>query len=213
MSRNLKIQPNFSQHPIIKSSRDVKSLVIYFGSSTRMFEGIGEAFPNLESLWIHDTSLKFIERRNLANLPNLNKLELLDKNIEFLAEESFYDLPNLGSLNLFKCELENLPEKLLWHLKKLTFFGAGVNRIKHLNIDFFKENLQIAEIDFRNNQLQVIQIDFTIYLKIVDLILDNNDCIDMRFSIKRPQLSSGSIQEVQKHINVNCKEKSRVGYW
>jgi Leucine-rich repeat (LRR) protein len=207
LTRSLKVVPEFSQHTKIKNANDVKSLCIYIGKSTRIFSGIGEAFNNLEVLWVHDKSLKFIDRTNFAYMFKLQKLELLDKDrIEFIAKDSFWQLPSLKSLNLFKCQIRELPKNLLAYSSKLEILGAAFNNIKHLHRDFFKYNPEIAEIDFRNNQLQIIDADFTVLPKIIELSMDYNDCIDATYSIKSPNLSTmKSLKQLQLRISLNCK--------
>lgn len=209
-SRNLKIRPRFDQHPTIKSADYVRSLVLYFGNSTRIFAGISEVFRNLEALWIHDRSLLFLERSNFAKLPKLTRLELLNKQIEFIAEDTFWDLPNLESLNIFKCEIGELSRNLLANSRKLRYFDARFNKFRYLDANVFRNNLLMEEIDLSNNQLQVIDFDFTKLPKLLVVTFDYNDCIDEKYSAKYPLTSTvATLQELMEMIYFHCKLKSR----
>jgi Leucine-rich repeat (LRR) protein len=205
-TRDLKIQTNFASHPMIKSPDGVKSLVIYFGASSYIFNGLGKAFKNLELLYIPDNSLRILERSNFFNMTKLRRLELYDKQIEFIAEDSFSDLPNLEILSMFKCGVDEFPDKLLHNLKKLKKFEAVFNRITFLHADFFSNNLEIEEIAFRNNQLKVIEVDFLKFPKLKSLRLDYNDCIDASFIVTNT--ATISLKELQSIINDKCKKNN-----
>lgn len=209
MTRNLKIRPNFTDHPTIKTAENIKALVIYFGPSNHILSGIGEAFPNLEQLMIHDNSIKFYERQNFVNLKKLKVLDMQNKQIEFMAEDSFFDLENLEKLSFFQNEIESLPKRLLVNLKKLKQLICSFNKISKIDKDFFRNNLEVEEIDFRNNLLKQIDVDFTKFSKIIELSFKSNDCIDSFFSKKHfYAYSLTSVDEVQKVIEEHCKENS-----
>lgn len=181
----------------------MKNLVIYFGASNYIFNGLGENFKNLEFLYIPDNSLKILERSNFANMTKLTFLELFDKQLEFIAEDSFWDLPNLEILDLYKCGIDELPKTLLKNLKNLKNFEAVFNRITFLDKEFFANNLNLEVIIIRNNQLKVIDVDFTKFSKLKTLRLEHNDCIDA-------STNSISIREIQDIVNLRCKLNSET---
>lgn len=81
ITRNLRIFPNFTQHPTIKESSTVVNLAIYFGASTIILTGLGVAFPNLRRLYINDHALTLIFRSDLVNMTRLIKLEITWKSL------------------------------------------------------------------------------------------------------------------------------------
>jgi Leucine-rich repeat (LRR) protein len=206
ITKNLKILPSFVDHPTIKNGRNIKGVVLYFGKAKHIFAGIGESFPNLANLWIHDPSLRVIERRDFVGLSNLKILNLIDKEIDFLPEDVFWDLPNLVYLNLSKGKISKLHKNMFKNMKNLRKFDFGLNKLKHIDKDLFDNNLELEDVEFRSNLLKTVEFDFRKLTKLKDISFNLNDCIDKRFTSLQPIFSTNpSVEALQKIIDENCR--------
>jgi Leucine-rich repeat (LRR) protein len=182
---------------------DVQSLTISDAKMTFMpdFSLVTRQFPQLKQLYISNSGLKYVERKQLASFHQLTQLVLVENLIEHLAEDVFNDLVNLESLYVVYCKIRELPPKLLWKLPKLKTFRAARNRIELIPRDFFKYNRELESFEIAGNRITRIEVNLTLLPKLKSLDLTDNDCIteencydcDMR-----------QLREIQEKINFNC---------
>lgn len=205
----MKIFPTFSNHPTIKSTVEIKSVVINLENLPRIIYGIGEAFINLQGLWIRGNLVSCLERSHLEKLHGLIRLEIAESNqIEFVAEDALWDLPMLRFLELFKCGITKLPKDFLKYSTKLEIFGASINKLTHIHKDFFKNNPELNTIYLQNNKLISINFDFTSLTKLNDIHLNSNDCIKERFTEGAPDASTVmSVRELQLILDRDCRQR------
>lgn len=197
MTRNLKIQPNFSNNTEVKNAADVKQLELRVGS-THIVAGLGETFPNLEDVMITYQTIKFIEREDFADMPHLTGLRLFENKIEFLPENVFYDLPNLKKLFLSDNRIKKLPEKIFKNLQKIDFVNIENNRIEHLSKNLFINNVEIENIQASGNPFKIIDVDFTKLTQLWRLGLQPGNCVNFW------AVGKVKIPEVQQLVNSNC---------
>lgn len=122
---------------------------------------MGEAIPNLSILSIGFFTIKFVERRDFANMSQLIVLELHNFVTDFLPDDLLADLPNLKKIVMKSSRIEKIPEKLLINQKNLKYLSFRGNQIKILEKDSFKYNLKLEEISLELNFFKQIFVDFT----------------------------------------------------
>lgn len=184
------------QHERFKNGLDVQHVHIDFKPSERIFQGIGESFPNLNNLEIGH-SIKFIERSNFENMKQLRTLSLSFNSIRFIPEDAFMDLPNLGTLRLWYINLEKLPENLFANLKKLKFVELSNNKLGYLPKDLFANNLELTDIQLTATELNKIDVDFTKLTKISYISLSRAGCIDGGYY-------GSNVRKLQDEIKIKC---------
>ena len=205
MQKNLKIRPNFDQHDEIKKPEEVKELVMKFGESTQIFQGIGQFFINLEKLWIINSQIEVVSRSDFADLKQLKDLVLSENPIKFSTEDVFWDLEAMDRLDMNRCELKTLPENLFKNLKKLRDLDVGSNELMRLPKNLFADNLQLEAVNLIGNKLQKIEVDFTKFPNIKQIELRFNVCINEVFLTEKPEDSTiSTTQELQAKINRSC---------
>jgi Leucine-rich repeat (LRR) protein len=164
------------------------------------FTLVTKQFPKFKQLWITDSGLKYVERRQLASMPQLTRLSLYGNHIEDLPEDAFNDLVNLERLHVAVNQIKVLPPKLLWNLPKLKDFDANENQIELIPRDFFKNNRQLEEVWINDNKITRIEVDFTLLTKLNYLDLKTNNCsseVCLPCDIEK-------LRQIQQEINRNC---------
>lgn len=134
---------------------------IVFSPLEHLLTGIGETFPNLESLTILGESVKLIQRQDFANMKQLTALDLYGLSIEFLSVDLLTDLPNLTEIKMKSCKLDKIPEKLFENQRDLKTLDLDDNRIEVLEKDLFKFNLKLKWVYVDKNNLKQIFVDFS----------------------------------------------------
>jgi Leucine-rich repeat (LRR) protein len=165
------------------------------------FTLVTKQLPKFKELWITDSGLKYVERRQLAKMPQLTQLSLYFNHIEHLPEDAFNDLVNLEELYVSYNHIKVLPPKLLWNLPKLKQFGASDNQIELIPRDFFKTNRQLEDLWIQDNKITRIEADFTLLPKLGFLNLKRNTCISE--GLCNP-CNIEKLRQIQQEINRNC---------
>jgi Leucine-rich repeat (LRR) protein len=135
------------------------TLRINFEPFNHIFDGMGEAFKNLEKLYIASQQIKFITRSNFKHLENLKQLYLNDNEIQHLPEHVFSDLTNLQNLFIDSNRIEELPSKIFMNLKNIQLIDLSNNRIKHFPSDLLSGNLQLHIFSSNGNPGNTSNID------------------------------------------------------
>lgn len=195
MTRNLKIQPSLKQ---TTDAANVQALVLNFPYSTHIFSGIGENFPNLQSLSIFNQPIIFVDRENFYNMTQLVRLGLFENKIEFLPHDVFDDLMDLEQLFLFDNRIKNFPRKIFDNLRKIKVINFDGNKIENLSKDLFINNVKLERIYAQRNPLRTIDVDFTKLSNLDYLNLQNAKCVNFWARIK------SEVQKVQEIVNQNC---------
>lgn len=156
--------------------------IIYFEvkkQNTTFFpNNVGYLFPNLKYVLNEASGLKFVERKNFANMGKVKELSLAHSLIESVPFDSFFDLVNI--------------EKIYFHFNKLTSFHkntfdkninllhvyAYANRIEFLPAGLFSTNNKLIGIHFDNNQIKKIDLVLNPQRQYERLNFRNNACID-----------------------------------
>jgi Leucine-rich repeat (LRR) protein len=182
---------------------DVEAVRIYNANVTFIpdLTLVQRQIPKFKQLYIIDSGLKYVERRQLAKMPQLKFLSLYRNLIESLPEDAFSDLVNLEYLIVSNNQIKVLPPKLLWNLPKLKTFGARDNQIELIPLDFFKNNRQLKWLSFRYNEITRIEVDFTLLPKLTILNLNSNTCIG---EVCNWSCNIDLVRQIQEKINGDC---------
>jgi len=179
----------------------------------------------LQHFWAHENEIESLDKDFFSKNKNLMQVNLWNNKIESVHPESFKLLNKLKYLylggnriseldeNIFhenvqlevlylgSNKIKVLPKKLLWTLKNLDHFNAGINQIEVIDRDLFLNNKVVQYLTFSVNKLKIISVDFTKLLKIKQVDLRANTCIDLEF---RDDNNAITLTEIQQAINTNC---------
>jgi len=170
--------------------------------------GIGTTLPRMKHFLFRKSSIKFLQRRDFANMRQLQKLNLSFNKIGKINHEIFYDLPRLELLDLRSNEIYSLPSDLLSNAPRLKIFIAEGNLLEEVSHKLFRNNKQIEEIHFGQNEILNIDVRFTALknLRIVDLRQNVGECDIMLkiFRNDRETLKSSKRKRFQLKVKESC---------
>jgi Leucine-rich repeat (LRR) protein len=183
----------------------VKNVEIDFTPFSKILNGIGQHFPNLEKLTIR--GIKFTHKENFEHLNKLKQLILSENQNLRLFDNSFLHLKNLENLDLSDCKIENLPENIFEKQRKLKLLDLGENLLTSLDVGLFENNIKLEIIRLSFNNLQTIRVNFTKLPKLKTLRFSVNDKICNK-SFDNREITflsrSPSIHQFQTKINQKC---------
>jgi Leucine-rich repeat (LRR) protein len=137
---------------------------------------IGVNFPQLKTLLITKSSLKYIEWRDFKYLNHLHTLSLHDNKISHVSQCAFQYLESLVRVILDGNHLVALSESLFENLPNLEYFSVSFNNITQLKADLFANNPQLKEVVVRNNYLNRIEVNFQTMKGIEYIDFSGNEC-------------------------------------
>jgi len=152
--------------------------------------GLSDQFPNLKRIGIHH-SLHNVRSGSLNGLMELIKLNFSHNVLEQLPEKLFTDNGGLRIIILKNNSLSFLPAGLLEGLYSLGNIDLSNNKLTSLPEALFSNNFILEYIDLSHNQLTVIPANSFDGLKLKNLNLSSNDCVDLNvfdFEIEMPEL-------------------------
>jgi Leucine-rich repeat (LRR) protein len=91
-------------------------------------ERLGRFFPNVESLEIHDSKLKAVEKKDLQQFPKLERLLLNGNNIKVLPGDLFEKNPEIRAVLIRGNQITHVGQNLLKPLKKLEYVNFDGNK-------------------------------------------------------------------------------------
>lgn len=115
---------------------------------------LGGPFKNIRNLKVHNSGVKYVQRKSFLGLLGLVILELRDNAIESIPESAFWDLNHLEYLSLHNNKIQNLEPKLFSRLLCLNFLTFASNQINALEDNIFENNPNLVELDAENNLLK-----------------------------------------------------------
>lgn len=169
---------------------------------------IGAALPRMKHLLFRKSTVKFLRRKDFADMRQLQKLNLSFNKIGRISHEIFYDLPQLELLDLRFNEIYSLPSDLLSNAPRLKIFIAEGNLLEEVSHKLFRNNKQIEEIHLGQNEILNIGVRFTALknLRIVDLRQNVGECDIMLkiFRSDRESLKSSKRKRFQMKVHETC---------
>jgi len=186
-SPHVEVNSVIGNHVNVKTLEKVFYIVINgMESIDYLPNNVGHFFPNLDSIVIHRSNLKVIERSNFESMPDLTSLDISFCPIAELHEDAFNDLQNLTELSLHNLSLVTLPQKLLWKLEELDELDLSHNIFEHFPDNFFSDDLSssLTWLSLSFNRITILQERLLWNLEnLHDLNLSNNliECIPSDF--------------------------------
>lgn len=214
-----------------ESVRGEQNLQIDFDrKSPQIIQGIGLAFPDLRSLSVRaDHNFKSIERSDFASMSKLKRLSLYGNKVGFIAADALYDLVKLERLILENCGMRKFSSDLFSKLNRLTFLSLAGNSLRKISENAFEylpnlyslsltknrigklpknlllNNTKIEQFFCRDCGLEKIGIDFSVFPRMKEVFLEDNECIDEIFSYYHPDLKTiNTIRALQEKIFSDC---------
>lgn len=105
-----------------RSNSDVTGFVTGSKELKVIPSGIGNYFPNIQSLTLQSTSISSINKNDLKEFPNLKALEIFDSNLEVIPADCFQNNPHLEWIDLHLNKIASIDGKVfdgLVNLKSL----------------------------------------------------------------------------------------------
>lgn len=158
-------------------NENVSEFRIEFGKNVEfMLEDLSKTFPNLDTMYVYDTSVKSLTKNNFYGLNKLKSLLFVNGILSSLDEDSFDDLESLNSLDLYYNEISSLPANIFSKLLNLYALGLNNNKLINLDARSFKNNHNLRSLGLAYNKLRSFEIGlFDTQTNLVNLFLYNNE--------------------------------------
>lgn len=128
--------------------------------SSSMPDGLDRHFRAIETLIIHDSELKYIQRANfIGSLTQLEVLSLFGNKIESIPQDAFYDLVDLRHLDVEDNFLVSLHPEMLARSSNLMVFAAGSNKLVEIHKNFFASCPKLWKVFLDGNQIENFEFD------------------------------------------------------
>lgn len=175
-SQNTTVISIIGKHLSNKTNDDVLQIYIDKQETTYLPKGLQNHFPNIISMVVITSQVKFIRKQDFRGLEKLKQISLGDNEIQTVPQDTFVDLRDLEQIYLY------------------------LNHLEEVNSDLFKENFKLKAILLDHNKLRLIGSQIFTHLKnLKNVDLDGNACINKKY----PETSfSGLIQEMSN----NCRD-------
>ncbi|CRL08203.1 CLUMA_CG020936, isoform A [Clunio marinus] len=159
---------------------------------------------NLKSLIINSHKIKFIDPNAFYHLEGLEELILKDNQIKELAESTFDKLKNLRVLNLSGNSLTTIPDSIFDNLLKLQNISLENNKINKIDSPIFKYNSKLEHVWLKDNNLKALHPRIFDNLPLLKQIwLEGNDCINENFD-------RNNISQIQFAIMRRCQQVAEI---
>lgn len=158
--------------------------IIYFEvkrqNTTYFPNNIGNLFPNLKYVLNEGSGLKYVERKNFANMAKVKELSLAHSLIESVPFDSFFDLINVEKIYFHFNNLKSFHKDTFSMNVNLVHVYAYIykNRIEFLQAGLFDKNLKLIGMHFDYNQIKQIGLVFNRQIKYDRLNFRGNVCIN-----------------------------------
>lgn len=166
-------------HLTYMSDKNVYALRIADQKTVYMPNGVGIFFPNILSLQVLQSNLKFLSIENFSGLEKIKDANFWSNSLENIEENTFHSMKSLEGIYLSQNSIEIVHSGTFRNLKSLKIIELQNNKIKYLPIGLFQENANLEKIVLFNNAINSIPFGLFSHLtnlKALDLI--NNKCIN-----------------------------------
>lgn len=199
-TRDSQIQELHGNHKPGRSNQDIATFYAFNPTLRYIPKKLGSLFPNLKTLLITKSNLRFIEFRDFKNMKKLLKLYLPENRIEKIPICAFRHVENLEIIDFNGNIIKELNEDTFLNLPNLEYFSANDNQIEHLEGGLFRNNHNLKKISMQQNKLLIIEVNF-MKIKGIELVdLRFNPCVNLSFGCcKGPAL-----REFQNYTSGSC---------
>ncbi|KAL7026929.1 hypothetical protein ACKWTF_005238 [Chironomus riparius] len=127
----------------IENNHDVKFLP----------ENIGDLFPNLEKIFIKNTSISKVPNKVMKKLKKLKVLNLPDNNLLELDPEMLDDIPLLEEVDFSGNKIEKLPKNIFKKVPKLKIISFENNEFTEMEPEIFESLPHLTKITMDGDDL------------------------------------------------------------
>lgn len=175
-NHNARITQIQGHHENMRSSDEVFSLRIENIRTIEYFTNdFFVKFPNIQSLVIHKTSLKFLLRGDFAMADNLVNIHITHTDLTDLEDYVFHGTRILKMLNLRENKIRGVAENAFKGLSTLKFLTLSFNEIQSLHVNVFKDLSYLEQLSLSTNKIQHIDEHlFTKNRNLEIIFLDHN---------------------------------------
>lgn len=189
-----------------RTDDDVRIVWIRNSNTPFMIQQIFTTFPNLDELYIHNSSLAsinipesaqlsevYLDNNNITRIQNgafgsqsnLWYLNLRENNIQEIEEDAFLGLSALETLNLIGNHIETLAPRTLHPLTNLTVLDFERNSFTSINDEWFSQNSRIRILFLEFNQIdEVSPRFFGRFDNLEHVDFSGNVCVNRNFYIE-----------------------------
>lgn len=169
-------------HQFGKTDSDVVEFNTTNQKTDYLPHGLAEKFVNLEIVFVIESGVKAITRKDFEIMTNLKEIALYGNQINEIPANCFDDLINLKKLSLSKNRIKYLPNEVFYHLPNLVEVYISSNKLEALPSNLFKNNPHMLKISLQKNNLKSIGSGIIINLKELKAVsLQDNTCINDSF--------------------------------
>lgn len=186
------------------SNKDLNDLAIINQKTVFIPDGLGRTFEKLKQLEIISSQLKFVFRRNFAEMKFLIDLRLDDNFLERISSDVLWDLKSLQWLSLTGNRIKTLPDDLLIKCSQFVWFTADENEIISFDEKILQSNSKLEMISMRRNKLMKIRFEIDNFSEISVIDFRDNLCVDATADKNQDVEPFENIQEI---IRVNCSRE------
>ncbi|KAL7013281.1 hypothetical protein ACKWTF_015317 [Chironomus riparius] len=154
------------QHKLGHSDGNVKHLRIFNGNKLKFFSSIFcQKLPNLEVIFINETSVELFDENSLSSCKNLKYLFVEFNRIRVVPENLLTQNSKLLKFWIQNNPLTTLPENLFLNQKELEDLDLSKNQINFLPSNIFRPLTKLQVLYFYNNKLQSINPEWFVNLQ------------------------------------------------
>lgn len=133
----------------------------------------GKSNSDVEVLSVKNDNSRLIARFLSYHLPNLKSIRILYSSLRYLYEDTFYGLENLIVVDMSHNHLTEIPKKLFEQNKKIFFVDLSNNKLKRISIETFEMFDTSKILRIANNPCTAAKSSF----EIKELSTDLSKCI------------------------------------
>lgn len=181
-SQNVKIVRVLGAHKLNKSNSNVFELRIVNQTMEYIPKDLGKLLLNLKKVWIENSKLKEIEKKNFEGFESITHLTIQSNQIEQITDETFDDLTQLESLNLSDNSIKSLPANVFTKLIKLRAISLSFNKLMTLQSGMISPQNIIEKFSCDHNELKSIDPNLIRLLRVAKNInFEENICISSKY--------------------------------
>lgn len=139
------------KHENEQQNINVKAFRIKHANSIYAPNGIGNIFPNLVTLQIMISQVKYISIDSFAGFKCIKGINFWNNNIREINENTFNKVPTTEAIYLSENLIEVIHRGTFRNLKSLQLVEMQGNKIKSLAIGLFNYNLVLKTLNMESN--------------------------------------------------------------
>lgn len=165
-------------HMKSRGNSDVKVVKIADEKIVYLPQGFGSFFPAIDALYVFDSQLQHLNRRDFVGVEKLKSISFYKNQIADIPDDALADLTVLRFLSFNGNQISKIPLILLHNLLILEEVSFRFNYITHVSANIFANNKKLRVINFNHNKIVGFSADLVYLPSLKQLYLNQNECID-----------------------------------